>query len=116
MNFQSENSDDAVLKELGNRIARYRLNRNQTQEALAQEAGVSERTVIRIEQGHSTQLTNLIRIVRALHMIENFETLIPTPAISPIQQMKMEGKKRKRASSISGRKKTNAPWSWGDEG
>jgi DNA-binding XRE family transcriptional regulator len=36
-------SDDAVLKELGERLSRYRLNSNLTQESLANEAGISKR-------------------------------------------------------------------------
>ncbi len=115
MKFFEDNSDDATLKELGRRIARYRLNRNQTQDALAQEAGVSKRTLHRVEHGHSTQTSNLIRILRALRLLDNLEVLIPEPAISPVQQVKMHGKKRKRASSKPDKSEQKAPWSWGDE-
>jgi len=107
-------SDDLALREIGNRAAQYRLNRNLTQDALAHEAGVSKRTIVRLEQGHSTQTSNLIRILRALKLLGNLEALIPEPAISPIQQVKMQGKKRKRASSPSKKAKSDAPWSWGD--
>ena len=58
-------SDDAALETLGRRLARHRLNRNLTQAALAAQAGVSTPTVQRIEQGHSSQAANLIRILRA---------------------------------------------------
>jgi transcriptional regulator with XRE-family HTH domain len=107
-------SNDALLKELGNRLQRYRLNRNMTQVALAKEAGVSERTIIRIEQGHSTQLSNFIRLLRSLGLLENMDALVPKPAISPIQQMKLQSKNRKRASS-SKLDNTDRVWSWGDE-
>lgn len=115
MVFIKNNSDDATLKELGNRILQYRLNLNLTQDALAKEAGVSKRTIIRTEHGHSAQVSNLIRILRALGLLENLETLIPEPALSPLQQVKMHGKKRRRASSSSDKLKTKEPWSWGDE-
>ena len=115
MRFVEDISDDVTLKELGSRIARYRLNRNLTQNALAKEAGVSKRTVHRIEHGHSTQATNLIRILRALRLLENLEALIPEPAISPVQQAKMHGKERKRASSGSNKAEQKIPWSWGDD-
>lgn len=115
MKFLENLSDDATLIELGGRIARYRLNRNQTQEALAKEAGVSPRTLHRVEHGHSTQDSNLIRILRALGLLGNLEALIPEPAISPIQQVKMHGKRRRRASSKSDKPEQKAPWSWGDE-
>jgi putative transcriptional regulator len=114
MRFIESNSDDATLKELGSRILQYRLNRNLTQDALAKEAGVSKRTIIRTEHGHSTQVSNLIRILRVLKLLENLETLIPEPAVSPIQQMKMHGKKRRRASSSPDKPEAKEPWSWGD--
>jgi putative transcriptional regulator len=115
MIFLNEISDDAALKELGHRITQYRLNLNLTQSALAEEAGVSKRTLHRVEHGESTHLTNMIRILRALGLLENLESLIPEPAISPIQQVKMQGKKRKRASSPSEKPEPSSPWSWGDE-
>ncbi len=115
MKFMDSTSDNATLKELGHRIAQYRLNRNLTQEALAMEAGVSKRTLHRVEHGDSTNITNMIRILRALNLLENLEGLIPEPAISPIQQVKMRGKKRKRASSPTGKPEQKSPWSWGDE-
>jgi transcriptional regulator with XRE-family HTH domain len=108
-------SDDAVLKEIGRRIAQYRLNQDKTQAALAQEAGVSNRTLTRIEHGHSVQASSIIRILRALQLVENLDTLIPEPAVSPLQQLKMQGKRRQRASSKSAKSKKEAPWSWGDE-
>jgi putative transcriptional regulator len=107
-------SDDALLKELGDRLQRNRLNRNMTQAALAKEAGISERTIIRIEQGHSTQLSNFIRLLRSLGLLENMDALVPKPAISPIQQMKVQSKSRQRASS-SKPEKASEPWSWGDD-
>ena len=115
MRFTNEVSDEAVLREMGSRIARHRLNRNLTQTALAREAGVSQRTVVRVEHGQSTQVTNLIRILRALRVLENFEALVPEPAISPIQQLEMKGKSRKRASREPRRSDSTALWSWGDE-
>lgn len=114
MKFSNDISDDAVLRELGGRIARYRLNKNLTQTGLAKEAGVSQRTLIRVEHGQSTQASNLIRILRALRILEHFETLIPEPALSPIQQLQLHGKSRKRASPKPGKSKSKKPWSWGD--
>ena len=114
MKFLKDNSDKATLKELGRRIARYRLNRNLTQSALADDAGISERTLIRLEQGQSSQLLNFIRVLRALDMLENLEALVPEPVVSPIQQVKMQGKRRRRASSPSNKPESTEPWSWGD--
>lgn len=115
MKFLERNSDDATLKELGGRIAQYRLNRNWTQDTLAVEAGVSKRTIHRIEHGGSTQASKLVRVLRAFRLLENLEVLIPEPAISPIQQAKMQGKKRKRASSKTDTPEQKKPWSWNND-
>lgn len=115
MNFSNDLSDEAVLQEVGYRIAQYRLNQNKTQAALAQEAGVSNRTMARVEHGESVQASSIIRILRALQLIENLDLLIPEPAVSPVQQLKMQGKRRQRASSKSMKSTKKEPWSWGDK-
>ena len=115
MKLTNDNSDGTVLKEIGNRITQYRLNQDKTQAALAQEAGVSNRTMVRAEHGQSVQASSLIRILRALQLVENLDALIPEPAVSPVQQLKMQGKQRKRASSKSVRPSKEGTWSWGDD-
>lgn len=109
-------SDAIVMETLGARLARYRLNRNLTQKELAAEAGVSILTVVRLERGDSVQLVTLIRVLRALKLLDNLEALVPEPPLSPIQQAKLRGKVRRRASG-----KTAPPepprtgWHWGDD-
>ena len=115
MKLTNDNSDSAVLKEIGNRIAQYRLNQDKTQAALAQEAGVSNRTITRVENGNSIQASSLIRILRALKLVENLDGLIPEPVASPVQQLKMQGKQRKRASSKLEKPSSEGTWSWGDK-
>ena len=114
MKFLDESSDKAALRELGERIARYRLNRNMTQSTLADEAGISERTIVRLEKGEPSQLLNFIRVLRVLDLLENLDALIPEPPLSPIQQVKMRGKQRQRASSPPDEPASKEPWSWGD--
>lgn len=114
VNIQAEGSDLAILEELGRRLARHRLNQNLTQEELAREAGTGINTVYRIEQGHSTQLSNLIRILRALGLISNLNALVPEPPPSPIEQAKLKREERRRASQ----RKDQGPaagWRWDDE-
>ncbi|MCD4780358.1 MAG: helix-turn-helix domain-containing protein [Candidatus Omnitrophica bacterium] len=107
-------SDNAVLQDLGGRIARYRLNRNMTQEALAIEAGISRPTVQRVEQGESIQTTKFIRILRALNLLDHLPTLVPEAVASPLQQVKLRGKVRQRASSAQEHDQAQN-WTWGEE-
>lgn len=115
--------DTTLLSELGQRLARLRLDRNLSQDDLAREAGVSKRTLHRMEHGHSAQMTNWIRVLRALDLLGNLEQFLPAPAPSPMQQLKLQGKLRRRASSSSvapaqphdqGAPKPR-PWTWGDD-
>ena len=91
-------TDAAVLGALGERLARRRLERNLTQAQLAREAGVSLSTVGRLEAGESTQLTNLVRVLRALDLLAHFDELLPAPTPGPLEQLRGGGKPRQRAS------------------
>ena len=120
MSMHRNTPDTAVLTDLGARLAHLRLQRNLTQEELAHEAGVSKRTVIRLESGESTQLTNLIRVVRALGLLGNLDAFVPPPFPSPLAQLRMRAKERRRASGGAKKrgpssKPATAEWTWGDE-
>ncbi|HEX5131968.1 MAG TPA: helix-turn-helix transcriptional regulator, partial [Candidatus Krumholzibacteria bacterium] len=102
-----------ILRQLGGRLARYRLNRNLTQDALAREAGVSLATLQRMEGGHSAQVARLVRVLRALGLLDNLNLLIPEPPESPLQQVKLAGRSRQRARTS--RSETPPVWTWGNE-
>lgn len=94
-------SDTAALETLGSRLAAVRLKRNLTQAALAREAGVSRRTVVRLERGEGTELKLLVRLLRALQLLEGFLAGIPPDEPSPMALLRAEGKKRQRARGES---------------
>lgn len=107
-------ADEAILTELGGRLAQRRLELQLTQEMLAEQAGVAKRTVERIEAGATTQMSTLIRLLRALDLLERLESLVPEAGPRPMDLIRLKGKARKRASGK--RKSTNEePWHWGDE-
>lgn len=130
MKFMTTLSDDVLLAELGQRLAQLRLSHNWQQHELATEAGVSLRTLSRIEAGEPSQTINLLRVLRALGLVENLEALVPPPAASPLQQLQLQGKQRKRASRRPGKPAKAAEvaatethgfadakpaWQWGSE-
>jgi transcriptional regulator with XRE-family HTH domain len=116
MRFSPQLTDEAVLKELGGRLAGARIERNLTQAALAEQAGVSKRTVERLESGEvATRLSGFLRVCRAFGFLERFEMLLPEPVPGPMAQLKQAGRKRQRATG----KKITAPggskkWTWGE--
>lgn len=116
MKIMAYTAEDALLTALGERLARHRLNRNLTQAELAREAGVSLPTVVRMEGGNSVQLSSFLRVLRALDLLENLEGLLPEPPPSPMQQLKQQGRTRRRAS---GKHRVAEPappaWQWADD-
>jgi len=103
-----------VEKELGKRLKRRRLDRNLSQEALAERSGLSRRTIAAIEHGEGTTLTTLLTVLRALDALDPLDNFLPEPGISPIAMLKLQETPRKHAY------KTRTPppeggWKWGDE-
>jgi transcriptional regulator with XRE-family HTH domain len=99
--FLSAPSDAAVLETLGSRLAAVRLKRNLTQTALGREAGVSRATIERLEKGAGTDLKLLVRVLRALQLLEGFLAGIPADEPSPMALLRAQGKKRQRARGES---------------
>jgi transcriptional regulator with XRE-family HTH domain len=114
MQITKNSTDQGILSELGERLARSRLSRNSTQAELAAEAGVSKRTVERLEAGESVQLTSFVRIVRALGLADKIDVLVPEPSLSPMEQLELKGKERRRASTARATEDPSEPWTWGE--
>jgi transcriptional regulator with XRE-family HTH domain len=112
-------TDDTILKDFGERLSHHRLNRNQTQAAVAREAGIAVRTVSKAENGHLIDTRSLVRMLRALGLLDNLDAFIPAPRISPIALSEARGHVRERASGYRGRARPeNKPageWTWPDE-
>jgi len=107
-------TDDAVLAEIGRRMARCRIDRQLTQADVAEQAGVSKRTVERIEAGASIQMSTVIRILRVLDLLPGLDRLLPEPGPRPMDLLKLKGKVRQRASSGRRPDRSKKEWSWDD--
>jgi transcriptional regulator with XRE-family HTH domain len=94
-------TDTAALETLGSRLAAARLKRNLTQTALGREAGVSRATIERLERGAGADLKLLVRVLRALQLLERFLAAIPADELSPMALLRAQGKKRQRARGES---------------
>ena len=91
-------SDQAILAEIGGRLKRRRLNRNLTQEEVADQAGLTRMTVGEFERGASSSMKTLVRILRVLEALEELENFLPDTGPSPLQLAKLQGRQRQRAS------------------
>ncbi|HEY2274357.1 MAG TPA: helix-turn-helix transcriptional regulator [Steroidobacteraceae bacterium] len=119
MKLTRELTDSAVLEELGARLARARIDANLTQAHLAEEAGVGKRTIERLEAGRGTDLRMLVRVLRALSLMEGLESLIAEAPQSPLALLRGKGRERKRAghprrSEAGAGAAPSAPWKWGE--
>lgn len=114
MLISKSQSDEAVLSEIGVRMAHRRLEFQLTQADLAKQAGVSKRTVERIEAGASAQSSSMIRIFRVLDLMQALDSMIPEPGPSPMDLLKLKGKVRQRASSNRSEHQPENDWSWGE--
>ena len=91
-----------------------RLSRNLTQAQLARDAGISLRTVGRMEKGLGVSLNTFIRVMRALRIQDNLRVLLPDASIRPMERVHHHGKERQRARPRKS-PESNLPWHWGDE-
>ncbi len=106
-------TDEAILAQVGERIRTERLNRNLTAQEVADYAGVSLATLSKVERGHNHSLKTLLRILRALGLLNRVEALLPDQGPSPIQLARLRGKQRQRATGSRGRDRPadgEPPW------
>jgi transcriptional regulator with XRE-family HTH domain len=120
MNLEELMTDDAVLAELGRRLARHRLERNWTQAEMAAEAGLGQATVQRAERGESIQMTSMVKLLRTLGLLGGLDAAVPESIVLPIALLDREQRQARRRASGRGRGGAadvpgERPWRWGDE-
>lgn len=95
-------TDAAIVRELGRRLRRARLNRDISQEDLASQARMSVSTLKKLESGGGIRLVGLISVLRALAALDELDALVPAPGPSPLSLAKLHGRVRRRASRSRG--------------
>jgi len=76
--FDVTMTEDEAMREAGNRLRLLRLSRNITQSELAARAGVSKRSLERLENGcGSLRLGLFFAVCGALGLISGFEMALP---------------------------------------
>jgi len=106
-------TSDQIEAALCKRLESIRLSRNITQQQLAEEAGVSTRTIRRLEKGQGVSLDTFIRVLSALRVQHSLESLLPDPTVRPIERVGPGTGERKRARPVPVSEERPA-WSWGD--
>ena len=101
-----------IIESLGVRLEAYRISRGIKQADLAEKAGISRSTLMRLEAGTSGTIDTLVRVLQALGLSDRLSDLVPDAALSPLDPMSETGQRRQR---VRERKTDPAPWSWDDE-
>ena len=102
MKIRQATRTPAILVELGYRIERLRLQRNQSLASLAEAAGVGTATLQRLESGKSVNLTTLIQVLRALNRLADLDNIVSDVEVSPFEFSRSRTQPRQRASGSSG--------------
>ena len=112
MKITGNESEQAIMKELGFRIKQYRISLNITQNGLADKCGISASTVVRIESGVDSIFSNYIKILNGLGLTQNMDILIPE--VQPDFKAIFENKApRQRGKTNRSNQKSN--WVWGED-
>lgn len=108
-------TSEQIINALCKRIENIRLSMNVTQAELAKKSGLTRLTIIKLENGKSVSLDTFIRVLIALRMQNNLETLLPDPTIRPIERVRIQKKERLRARPLKIEENKPTNWIWGDE-
>jgi len=95
-----------IAEEFGRRLKRLRLNKNLRQIDVAAHSGLSRKIILNVEIGNVT-LENLIQILYTLNALDDLDSFLPEPPLSPIQLLKLKGKVRRKASKSTAMKKVD---------
>jgi transcriptional regulator with XRE-family HTH domain len=100
-----------LTKDLGARLAAYRLSRNMRQDDVSVQAGVSRGVVARLEAGEGGTIDSLIRVLGALGLAGRVSDLVPIATPSPLDPQP-RGEPRQRARPVVAAE-DDEPWRWG---
>lgn len=104
-------SDKSIEEEIGHRIKMLRLRKNITQKELADATTLSLNVIKSLETGRG-KLSSVIAVLRELGALDQLDSFIPEPSISPMQLVRMQGKQRERASGERVKKSSASKSSW----
>ena len=107
-------SDGMIQSKMGQRLKAVRLKQNITQQALAEESGVSLSSVKKIEKGEIGSFDSLMRVLRTLGKLDVLLPLVEEEQLSPSEYYELVQKagahQRKRAAAKTHKEKEEQAW------
>jgi len=87
-------TDHDVLAEFGTRIRLARIERNLTQQMLADRSGLNRSTIRDLEHGRSVNVLSLMQLFRSLELLDRLDLLLPGSSQSPVLAHLQKERKR----------------------
>ena len=112
MKINGSENNTFILAEIGKRIKEIRVTHSMTQKEMAEKAGVSTKTVERIESGENVKIENLLNVLRILNFLQNINLLVPEQEFLSVEEKE---KKRQRVSKKKIVDNDVNEWKWGAE-
>ena len=82
--MKADQSNAAIMRELGTRLKQQRASLNMDQKTLAYESSVPLRTLSRLENGHGVSFEAVIKIMRVLGLLDRLDLMVPEVGLSPV--------------------------------
>ena len=107
--------DDALLQEVGRRIAFLRRSSRIKQEDLAEKAGISRYALSRLENGAGgIRLESFLSVLRSLNVLNRLSVVLPEPTLTPIQLVELEKKSHEELPKRIRTRRSLSNRVWGD--
>lgn len=108
-------NSEQIEADICKRLESYRLMKNVSQADLARRAGVSRRTISRMENGHGVSFNTFIRVMRAFDLTSHLDALVPITNVRPIDRVNRKRERKNASSPRKNNRPSNPRWKWGDE-
>ena len=115
MNMIDDMNDEALLQEVGRRIAFLRRSSQIKQEELAEKAGISRYALSRLENGAGgIRLESFLSVLRSLNVLNRLSVVLPEPTLTPIQLVELEKKSEGALPKRIRTRRSSSNRVWGD--
>ena len=115
MNMIDDMNDEALLQEVGRRIAFLRRSSQIKQEELAEKAGISRYALSRLENGAGgIRLESFLSVLRSLNVLNRLSVVLPEPTLTPIQLVELEKKSEEALPKRIRTRRSLSNRVWGD--
>lgn len=92
---------DQLLMKLGEALQQMRLNRNLTQQTVADRSGISLKAVVNLESANGASLKSFLAVCRTFGQTGWIDALMPPEGPSPMELLTMAHRPRRlRASAV----------------